>query len=102
MARIHIKANRKQIVNGKPVNCFLCPIALAAKKAGLKGVSVETDTLSFVGPQGKRLFIDLSNKAQAFISRFDGGKKVNPIKFCVRLKKATVKALKPKRWFTGV
>lgn len=81
-----IVVTNKEIKRGKRCSLTCCPIALAAQKSGLRGVSVMSDhILYFISGIGY-MFFDLPMKAQSFIYNFDIGEKVKPFSFVLRSK----------------
>ncbi len=58
-----------------------CPIALALKRLGMKGVKVGTFQVELDGSDVYPLPVE----AQRFIRKFDYGAKVNPFTFTMRM-----------------
>ena len=71
-----ITVEQRHIDAGKLKNEHRCPVALAAKDAGLTDVRVTRDRLHSDGRHHK-----LPAKAQRFVGKFDAGKPVSPTTF---------------------
>ena len=81
-----LAVNRDCLVNGRRGAPDFCPIALAAKNIGLKGIAVGPGTMSFYDltvNHNERLRANLPLEAKNFISAFDDGHDVQPFTFTV-------------------
>ena len=78
-----IRVTAENINNGIRLRCMHCPIALAAKEAGLDGAIVMNKFIVVAGYEQ----ISLPPEATAFIRDFDIGEKVVPVSFTVEVRK---------------
>ena len=69
--------------------CRYCPIALAAKDAGLIAAQVTSTALSFETDAGERSCVGLPPVALDLLERFDRGEHVDPTVFTVVLEMAS-------------
>lgn len=69
--------------------CRYCPIALAAKDAGLIAAQVTSTALSFETDAGERRCVGLPPVALDLLERFDRGAHVDPTVFTVDLEMAS-------------
>lgn len=86
------KANRKIRVNvtktdikmGTPNKMDSCPVALACKRAGMRGVSIY-DSIVFC--RGNRAYVAENYAVESFVVAFDKGNNVKPFSFTIDLDK---------------
>lgn len=71
-----VRVLKKDIVRGVPINCSLCPVALALRRKSHRLVKVMWDTIT-VGTRSFRT----PARVRRFIDRFDVGKPVKPFSF---------------------
>lgn len=76
-----IEVTQEDISNGIPDDCDYCPIALAAKRAGMESVLVYN---SRIIARDEEVDAPLSIRARRFVRRFDAGLRVKPFNFEVR------------------
>lgn len=67
-----IKVERRHIQKGKRADCYKCPVALALKEAGYKGVEVGDGFVEFDGITYNM------RRGTRFIRRFDNNLSVKP------------------------
>ena len=93
---LKLEVTERDIRLGKPESCSKCPMARAAKRAGLTGVRVDMATR--FGPGGELIYFGQvfgffrggtghyygSKRVGEFIVRFDNGKKVKPGVYTLR------------------
>lgn len=77
--RIHVTS--KDIENGTIGHSGACPIALAARRAGLDTVSVDHSLVDLSSSRDGCKEYKMPLKAQKFVDDFDSGKKVKPFSF---------------------
>jgi hypothetical protein len=82
MKTVEINVTDEDIKNGERADCELCPIACAARRAGIDYALVNT-TYILVGPMAVR--IALPTEAQAFVIEFDSGQPVQPFTFTIQI-----------------
>lgn len=84
MKTLTIKVTKKDIERGQIANPFVCPVALATKRAAKRpyGVSIIYSVAVFRSIMGDELSrYSLSKPAMKFIAKFDKGGKVKPATF---------------------
>jgi hypothetical protein len=75
---LKVKVTQKHINNGKPRKAAFCPIALALKESGYKGVDVgDIINVKF----GKFKPVYYNKRAEEFVSKFDDYQTVKPFEF---------------------
>lgn len=74
---VHIHVNDHHIFMGENYSCTACPIAMAARDAGIDVSSVTQ--LGIRSWSGLRYW--LPESAREFMERFDSGKDVGPFRF---------------------
>lgn len=78
---IRINVTKSDIVKGVENNMMCCPIALACRRAGLKGVRVKRDRVECASNYFYDRRFLLPQKASTFIQNFDNGVEVSVFSF---------------------
>lgn len=81
---VRIEVTDDDIAEGCPHQPGSCPIARAARRAGIPWVRVGGSTLRY-GTHGPRGRVALPEAAAVFVSRFDRRLSVGPFAFSVRI-----------------
>lgn len=84
---VKIKVTETDIAKGRKKQCKRCPIALAARRAGVIRPEVDPWTMSARSKRGHDagwFFCSLPKKARHFVERFDDGLEVKPISFVAK------------------
>lgn len=77
---LKVKVTQKHIANGEPHDGDSCPIALALKQQGFRGVDVNYDSATFMDGDFT-VYLTLPKVAQKFVSSFDEEEEVKPFEF---------------------
>lgn len=88
MALVKIEVTEEDIAKGVKWNPVRCPVAKGIRRVLGKGKKLEVDgySLSITSRNGETDEVDLPKKVHKFVDRFDDGRKVKPISFCLRMK----------------
>lgn len=81
---MRIYVTEDDIKNGKPSKVKSCPIALALKRRGFRGIRVDP---SWVRIDNRGFAIPLPEVAKVFIKKFDNKEKVKQFSFYLEVKK---------------
>ena len=77
-----VEVTQRDIDDGEPRNCYMCPVALALQR--VTGLSVDVDgPILYLFPMhaSKLLYCYAPVPVRAFMNRFDTGKPVQPFTF---------------------
>jgi len=96
--KVRFRVTKKDINDGKPGSCSLCPIALSMKRRGFE-VAVGVSILNIPSPSKDDCYsIYTKPKMQSFISEFDNFIDVKPFQFTLEIPaKFVPKALKKRK-----
>jgi hypothetical protein len=84
MPKLTIKVTRHEIDAGKPCNRALCPVALAAAKAGIERAQVAAGVLMGYR-NGRHFTAALPEVVDRWVSDLDNGFHAYPITFTVQV-----------------
>lgn len=76
-----IKVTPEDIAQGKRGDATCCAVALAARRAGLQGVRVDGDGMTWGTDSSNEGFSSISDAVHYFIEKFDAGQLVDPFEF---------------------
>ncbi len=82
---MRINVTAEDIANGARGDCYACPIALAARRAGLEDPDVQDFLMYVSNDLGDVESTDLPAEAGVFMDRFDDGLPVQPFSFEVEI-----------------
>ena len=85
MVMVKIKVTQDCIDYGTRDAIWACPVALAARQAGLVNVSVGSMSMAASDSKNERISALLTDDIQKLIENFDHGKGMQPFEFKITL-----------------
>lgn len=91
--RVRIDVTELDIKNGKPMDAFLCPVALACKRvfADYRPAVASDGVIGVIGEVGDLVDVLTPRRVKRFVEAFDNCREVKPFSFTVNAPASVVK-----------